>query len=115
MAVWTGYVFLLGVVMLTVPNVLLSIFQIENTDEVWIRVVGMLLIGYGMFYWTAVRSEITDLYEMSVWVRWFVVVVLVVLAFTVGPWQLMLFAAVDLLGGLWTFLSLKGQPATAQV
>jgi hypothetical protein len=42
-------------------------------------------------------------------------VALIVLAFTVGPWQLVLFALVDLLGSLWTFLALKGEPMPAQV
>lgn len=113
MAVWTGYVLVLGASLLLIPNAILSIFQIDHTDEVWIRVVGMLLIGYGMYYWTAVRAEFTALYEMSVWARWSIVVALVVLAFTVGPWQLVLFAAVDLIGGLWTFLALRAAPSPA--
>ncbi len=50
---------------------------------------------------------------MSVWVRWGIAAGLIVLAFTVGPWQLVLFASVDLLGGLWTFLALRAQSAAA--
>ncbi|NHZ70952.1 MAG: hypothetical protein GWP18_04855 [Proteobacteria bacterium] len=110
MTVWTVYVILLGTVLLVIPNLLLSIFQIEDTDEVWIRIVGLLLLGYGAYYWTAVRAEFTELYHMSVWVRWGIVVGLVVLAFTVGPWQLVLFAMIDLLGGLWTMLTLRTKP-----
>ena len=107
MQVWTGYVLVLGVGLLLIPNVILSVFQITETDEVWIRIVGVLLLGYGAFFWTAVRAEFTQFYWMSVWVRWSVVVGLVVLAFTVGPWQLVLFASLDLLGGLWTFLATR--------
>ena len=59
MAVWTAYVLLLGAVLLVIPNVLLSIFQIEETDEAWIRIVGLLLLGYGVYYWTAVQAEFT--------------------------------------------------------
>lgn len=110
MSVWTGYVLVLGAVLLLIPNVLLTAFQIDKTDEVWIRIIGLLLIGYGLYYFTAIRSEFTPLYTMSVWVRWGIVVGLVALAFTVGPWQLVLFAAVDLLGGLWTFLTLRRTP-----
>jgi len=113
MVVWTFYVLILGAVLLFIPNVLLAIFQIEETDEVWIRIVGLLLLGYGAYYWTAVQAEFTRLYRMSIWVRWGIVVGLVALAFTVGPWQLVLFAAVDLAGGLWTYLSLRTSPATA--
>ncbi len=107
MQVWTGYVLLLGVGLLLIPNVILSVFQIAETDEAWIRIVGLLLIGYGAYYWTAVQAEFTQMHRMSVWVRWGIVAGLVVLAFTVGPWQLVLFASVDLLGGLWTFLALR--------
>lgn len=47
---------------------------------------------------------------MSVWVRWGIVVGLVVPAFTVGPRQLVLFALVDALGGVWTFFALRATP-----
>ena len=109
MQVWTGYVLLLGIGLLLIPNVILSVFQIAETDEAWIRILGLLLIGYGAYYWTAVQAEFTQMHRMSVWVRWGIVAGLVVLAFTVGPWQLVLFASVDLLGGLWTFLALRAE------
>jgi hypothetical protein len=110
MSVWTGYVLILGVALLLIPNVILSVFQVAETNEVWIRIVGLLLIGYGLYYLTAVRAEFVPLYGMSVWVRWGIAAGLIVLAFTVGPWQLVLFASVDLLGGLWTFLALRRAP-----
>jgi hypothetical protein len=50
----------------------------------------------------AYDPRFTQLYRMSVWVRWTIGAGLIVLAFTVGPWQLVLFASVDLLGGAWT-------------
>lgn len=113
MTIWTGYVLLLGTGLLLIPNVVFSVFRIEETDEAWIRIAGLLLIGYGAYYWTAVQAEFTQLYRMSVWVRWGIVAGLVVLAFTIGPWQLVLFAAVDLLGGLWTFLALRAESTAA--
>jgi hypothetical protein len=57
MAVWTGYVVLLGAGLLLIPNVILSVFRIEETDEAWIRIVGLLLIGYGAYYWTAIQPR----------------------------------------------------------
>lgn len=114
MAVWTTVeVLLLGAVLLVIPNVLLSIFQVEETDEAWIRIAGLLLLGYGAYYWTALQAEFTALYRMSVWVRWGIVVGLVALAFTVGPWQLVLFASIDFLGGLWTMVTLRTNPTSA--
>lgn len=107
MAVWTGYVLVLGVGLLLIPNVILSVFRIDETDETWIRILGLLLIGYGAFYWTAVQAEFTRLYRMSVVVRWGIGAGLIALAVTVGPWQLVLFASVDLLGGVWTHVALR--------
>ena len=45
------YLFALGFVLTVAPNLLLRIFGIPETNEVWIRVVGMLvlLLGWGMF------------------------------------------------------------------
>ena len=107
MAAWTGYLLVLGAGLLLIPNVILSVFQIEESDEAWIRILGLLLIGYGAFYWTAVQAEFIRLYRMSVSVRWGIAAGLIALAFTVGPWQLVLFASVDLLGGVWTQIALR--------
>jgi hypothetical protein len=115
MMVWTAYVLLLGVGLLLIPNVIFSVFGIEETDEAWIRIAGLLLIGHGAFYWTAAQAEFTRLYRMSVWVRWAIGAGLVVLAFTVGPWQLVLFASVDLLGGAWTYITLRREATTAAI
>lgn len=108
--VWTGYVTALGLGLLLLPNMILSVFGIAETDEVWIRTAGMLLLGYAAYYWIAVRHDLHSIFEMSVWVRWGVVVVLIVLAIATGPWQLVLFAVVDFAGALWTFLTLRQQP-----
>ncbi|MGH8927683.1 MAG: hypothetical protein ACRDWH_04995 [Acidimicrobiia bacterium] len=53
----------------------------------------------------------------SLYGRWFVAGALSVLAISTGPWQLLLFAAIDLAGSIWTFLALRatsdeGAPAT---
>ena len=106
MEVWTGYVLLLGVGLLLVPNLVLSLFGIEETNEVWIRTAGILLLGYGAYYLTAVRADFVPMYRVSVWVRWGIALGLTVLAFTTGPWQLVIFGAGDLLGGLWTYVAL---------
>ena len=42
------YLFPLGLILLLVPNLLLGLFQIPATSEVWIRVVGMLVIFLGV-------------------------------------------------------------------
>jgi hypothetical protein len=41
------YLLGLGLVLLIVPNMLLSLFGMPTTTEVWVRVVGMLVIFLG--------------------------------------------------------------------
>ena len=115
MLVWTIYVLVLGVALLLIPNVILSIFSIAETSETWIRVVGMLLIVLGILYPNMIRHEDRPMFEATVYARWFAVVALTVLAFTAGPWQLVLFAVVDFAGATWTFLALRSEGAPKTV
>lgn len=111
--VWSIYVYVLGAVLLLIPNVLLGLFGIADTDEVWIRVVGMTVMIFGVLYTGALRGDSEEVYAASVYGRGFATVVLVVLAFTTGPWQLVLFAAVDAAGAGWTWMGLRDRRPTA--
>ncbi len=103
------YLLALAVVLLAVPNVLLALFGIPPTSEVWIRVVGMLVAFLG--YYDVRYGAVADrrFLELSVHTR--VTVPAFFLAFVVfagAPWQLLLFGMVDLAGSIWTWLSLRG-------
>lgn len=112
-AVWAGYVVVLGVFLLILPNVFLSLFGIEETSEVWIRVLGVVLVGLAFYYWVIAREEIWSMMMASAVVRGGIAVALVILAFIEGPWQLVLFAIIDLAGGLWTYLSMRSEQKPA--
>lgn len=43
------YLGVLGIILLVTPNFLLGVFQLPSTNEVWIRVVGMLLFLLGIY------------------------------------------------------------------
>jgi len=60
------YVILLGLALVVIPNVILGIFAVPTTTEVWIRIVGMLLLFMGYYYLRAARSEA----EMTKFFRW---------------------------------------------
>jgi hypothetical protein len=109
---WSIYVAIVGGGFLLMPNVVLSMFQIDETDEVWIRILGLLVLGLPILYIAAARSERTGMYLASVWYRWFVAAGLILIGLVEGPWQLMLFASLDFLGGLWTFLSVRSEAQT---
>lgn len=44
------YLLLLGITLITYPNLLLSTFGQPETAEVWIRVVGVIVFNIGLYY-----------------------------------------------------------------
>ena len=103
------YLSILGVGLTLAPNLLLGLFGIPSTNEVWIRVVGVLLFNIGIYYWFAAKANATAVFRASIYTR-----CLIFIAFTtfatiglVSP-ALILFGAVDLAGALWTYFALRG-------
>ncbi|MBM3470256.1 MAG: hypothetical protein FJX73_05625 [Armatimonadetes bacterium] len=102
------YLAVLGVFLLVAPNILLGMFLVPHTTEVWIRVAGMLVLFLGFYYTQAARKEMTDFFRWTVYVRSTVIVFFasfVLLGMASPP--LLLFGAVDLLGAIWTGLVLR--------
>ena len=48
--VFSVYLYLLGFVLVVTPDSLPQVFGIPKTDDLWIRVVGMLVIILGFYY-----------------------------------------------------------------
>jgi len=106
--VFAIYLILLGAALLVVPNTLLGLVGMPATTEVWIRIVGMLVVFLGVYYVVAARINSLPFMEASVRLRGSVLLffgAFVALGF--GPPVLLLFAAIDVLGALWTHLSLR--------
>ncbi len=102
------YLGLLGITLLAAPNVLLGIFHIPGTTEVWIRVVGMLIFLLGYYYIQAARKETTEFFQWTIHVRATIILFLtafVLLGF-VRP-VLILLGVIDLLGAIWTGVALR--------
>ncbi len=102
------YLLVLGAVLVTVPNVLLSLFRLPETDEVWVRVVGMLVLILAYYYIVVARNELTQLMRATVVAR--SSVLLFFLGFVVlagAPPMLLLFGVVDLAAASWTGLALR--------
>ena len=102
------YLLVLGVALVAVPNLLLGLFLMPATGEVWIRVVGLLVFNIGVYYLYAARCEATAFFRASVFTRPLVLVgfAAFVLAGLAKP-MLIGFGLVDFLGGLWTWRALK--------
>jgi hypothetical protein len=102
------YLIALGVALAVVPNLLLGLFLMPQTDEVWIRVVGVLLFNIGVYYIYAAKSEATQFFRASVFTRTLVLAAFATFVFLgLAKPMLIGFGAVDFLGGLWTWRALK--------
>jgi hypothetical protein len=98
----------LGLVLLLVPNLLLQVFGVPATNEVWIRINGMFLLCLSFYYVQAARSELRILIRWTIWAR--IAVIFFFAAFVLlvsAPKALLLFGLIDLLSAIWTLLALK--------
>ncbi|MCU1759820.1 hypothetical protein NTD84_08815 [Pseudomonas sp. 14P_8.1_Bac3] len=105
------YLMLLGVGLMLVPNLILTLFKMAPTPEVWIRVVGVLALNIGIYYWYAALSECRPLFWASVYTRALVLMSFAVFAaLQLSEPVLVVFGAVDFCGGLWTLWALRSEP-----
>lgn len=102
------YMLVLGVTLVLFPNFLLSLFHVPATNEVWIRVVGMLVIFLGIYDIVAAKGELKLLIVCSIPVRFSVNVFFTLFVITgLAPPILLLFGAIDFAGALWTWSALR--------
>ena len=102
------YLGLIGVIFLIVPNLLLTPFGIEPTDEVWIRLSGILLMAIAVYYIIAAKQELIVIMKATAYIRF--TIIFFFTAFTLLEFvssTIILFAVIDFLGGIWTLLMLK--------
>jgi uncharacterized membrane protein HdeD (DUF308 family) len=108
------YLIGLALVLMTIPNTLLAIFGMASTQEIWVRVVGMLAGLIGVLYARYAPHGDRRFFELTVQLR--ASVIIFFLAFVVlasAPWQLLLFGAIDLAGAAWTWWTLLRQAGTS--
>jgi hypothetical protein len=113
-SVWlfSFYLIALGGVLMVAPGWFLQLFRLPSTDEVWIRVVGLLVVVLSYYYWRAARAELTLFIRATMHARWIVFVGLSALAVAgLGPAILIAFGAVDSLAATWTWLGLRADSA----
>lgn len=105
-------IYLLGLAaaLIFAPNLLLGLFGVPPTQEIWIRVLGLLVGILGAYDLVAATRSLTPLYLPTVVAR--AIVFVAFLAFVLlrmAPWQLVLFGIVDLLGALWTWKAMRAE------
>lgn len=102
------YLAVLGVTLAVVPNLLLAAFGFPTTHEVWIRVLGVIVLILGSYYWLAAKNEAVWFFQFSVYARSFAFVAFIVLVILkLSSPVLILFGALDFASALWTFAVLR--------
>ena len=108
--VFSLYMFALGTTLVAAPNIPLTLFGIPETHEVWIRVVGMLVLIVGYLDFMAARHELHIFFAWTVPPRLSVLVFFA--AFVALGWAppiLILFGVIDAAAALWTASCLRGE------
>ena len=107
------YLVFIGAIFILVPNTLLTLVNLPPTQEVWIRLAGMLLLILAFYYLMAARTETKAFYEWTIYARLGSVVFLLgfVLTGLISSLAL-LFWLGDLAGALWTLFALRKEKAT---
>ena len=108
MLVFGIYNIFVGLVFVLVPNLMLGIFGVSPTTEQWVRVMGLLLAYFGIYYILAARVELRPLFQWSVYVRGSVIFIFALFVLTgIGQPTLLLFGTFDLIGAIWTAITLR--------
>lgn len=104
------YVILTGLTLIFVPNLLLSVFGFAPTQEIWIRVLGVLALVLGYYYWACSMANAVGFFRATVIGRpMFALLCLGLVVFAGSPWQLIIFGLADLAGAVWTAVALRAE------
>jgi cytochrome c biogenesis protein CcdA len=104
------YLLGLGAVLVVLPNPMLALFGFAPTPEVWIRVVGMLVLFLGAYDVLAGRRHLAAFIRLSVPLRGSVILFFgAFVALGWAPPALLLFGAVDAAAAAWTALALRAE------
>lgn len=108
LAVYGVYLLANGLALAVAPSLPLTLLGLPPTEEPWIRVLGLVAGEIGFYFLFAARKGIAGFFPATVFGRGVATLVfLALVAFKLGPVQLLLFAAVDLLTAIWTHLAIR--------
>lgn len=106
--VYSFYLFGMGALMFGVPNQLLVMLGFAPTQEPWVRVLGLLALAVGWYYFASSRAEQRAFLAATVAGRIaFFVGTLILPALGLVSWTLAAVGSVDLAGALWTAAALR--------
>ena len=102
------YLYAVALTLIFVPDFFLETLKMPPTNEVWIRVVGVLAFCIGYYYHRSGAANDVQFCKRTITMRVFVCIAFTafVLLKYVSP-VLVVFGIVDLLGALWTWSALR--------
>ena len=106
--VFAGHVVAIVTVLLAAPRIILPLFGLPTDGEVWLRLLGFVLLCSSVYYIRAAKLRFVPFAKWTVYTRVAAPVVVAILILTgIAQWHMVSFGIVDGLGGLWTWLTLK--------
>lgn len=107
--VFSAYLLVIGAVLAVTPNTLLTLVGVAETEEVWIRILGVVSVLLALYYFDAARNETRSFFAATIVGRAFSASALVVFWATGSPWQLLIFAGIEVAGAAWTYAAMRGE------
>lgn len=102
-----AYMLGMGLGLLVIPNLLLPLFGLPQTTDVWVRVLGALALVLCTYYYAMIKQQNTTYYRATVWGRYgfcVALVALVVLGYGAKP--MLIFAVAEAVLAGWTHFAL---------
>ena len=106
------YVILTGLQLIFVPNMLLGMFGFEPTSEIWIKLLGIVVLPLSAVYYAIGKQGNRETVFSTVVSRGFVGIGFLLLVLSgQAKINLLLFAGVDIATAVWTWIELKKEKA----
>ena len=102
------YLAVLGAGLFVSPDAMLALFRQPPAQEPWLRVLGLVSLVLGFYYVAAARADLTPFFRATLLGRGVGAVgFAAMVALGVLPAFVLLMAALDGIGALWTWSALR--------
>ena len=103
-----AYALFSGLQLLFIPNTLLAMFGLPLTNELWIRVLGMVVLAISFYYYAMIHHGTPQVVRATVYGRLFFCAGLIAFVLLgMGDKPLIIFAVIEIGLALWTWQEVK--------
>lgn len=108
--IFSIYMIFLGGVLVVAPNFLLTLCGFPETNELWVREAGMLVLILAYYYFLSAKHNLTVFIQATVYGRFAVLGFFIgFVLFGLAEPKVIMFGFVDAFGAIWTQLSLRSE------